>query len=159
MSTGLALLNGATLGDALKEGGKGAAMGFGTGVVTGVATGVRAAHKANKNPWTGKDIYPANDGFAGEINSLTLKSGDVVDRYGGTTDRSRFLSPQGTPIEARSLPSDTNLNLYDKFQVVRSFPVQSGTVAPWFGQPGGGIQYNTQIPINVLVNRGYLIKY
>jgi hypothetical protein len=87
-----------------------------------------------------------------------LQPGDVVDRYGGTYEKSQFLSPEGTPIDARSLPPNTNLNLYDKYQVLKPFSVQSGTVAPWFGQSGGGIQYQTSNPILQLKNEGYLIR-
>ena len=105
---------------------------------------------------TGGDIYPPNNGFDGTPTTKTLQVGDVIDRYGGTSDMSRFVSPEGTPISARSLPQNTNLNAYDKFQVAKPFPVQSGTASPWFGQPGGGVQYKTLIPIKELVRTGYL---
>jgi hypothetical protein len=88
-----------------------------------------------------------------------LQPGEIVDRYGGTRDGSQFVSPEGISIEQRSLSPKTNLDLYDKYQVVKPFPVQSGIVAPWFGQPGGGIQYVIKPSINTLINQGYLIKY
>jgi hypothetical protein len=131
------------------------------GAAVGITTTIAVSYAQGINPWTGKVIYPSNDGFLGTPETKNLQPGDVVDRYGGTSDYSRFLAPENTPIGQRSLPPKTNLDLYDRYQVVKPFPVQSGTVAPWFGQPGGGIQYNTQIPINTLIDRGYLmpLKY
>ena len=30
---------------------------------------------------------------------------------------------------------------YNVYEVVQSFEMQAGEIAPWFGKPGGGIQY------------------
>jgi RHS repeat-associated protein len=159
LGTSAALINGESFKDALKAGGQGAALGFTTGTISGLASGMRAAYKAGENPWTGKLKYPSNDGFLGTPETRMLQPGEVVDRYGGTGNNSRFVSPEGTPIDTRSLPNNTNLNLYERYQVVKPFSVQSGVAAPWFGQPGGGIQYNTVIPIQTLIKQGYLIPY
>jgi hypothetical protein len=59
-----------------------------------------------------------------------LQQGEIVDRYGGTRDGSRFISPEGIPVGQRSLSPNTDLNLYDKYQVVKPFSVQSGVAAP-----------------------------
>jgi RHS repeat-associated protein len=153
---GATLLNGGSLKDALKVGGKGAVLGAVVGVSTGLINGVRDAYKAGENPWNGKTRWPSNDGFAGKTTTVTLKEGDVIDRYGETYEGSRFASPEGVSIEQRSLSPKTNLDLYEKYEVVKPFSVQSGTVAPYFGQPGGGIQYNTVTPIRTLINNGFL---
>jgi hypothetical protein len=100
--------------------------------------------------------YPPNDGFLGDPETKTLQPGDVVDRYGGIKPTSRFLSPEGVSIEQRSLPTNTNLNLYDKYKVMMPFSVKSGQALPWYGQPGLGIQYKTELPISQLVSGGYL---
>ena len=34
------------------------------------------------------------------------------------------------------------------------FDVQSGYIAPWFGQPGGGIQYKMNMSIEELLKAG-----
>ena len=49
--------------------------------------------------------------------------------------------PAGTPFEMRSLPADyINKPLYT-FEVIKPIQVHAGITAPWFGQPGLGIQY------------------
>jgi hypothetical protein len=36
---------------------------------------------------------------------------------------------------------------------VKPFEVQSGTIAPWFNQPGGALQYRTPVNLDALLNR------
>ena len=52
----------------------------------------------------------------------------------------RYFSPEGTPITNRSLHPSTNTNNYNAYEVLKPLPVQSGTVAPFYGQPGGGVR-------------------
>jgi nicrotizing toxin Mtb-like protein len=93
--------------------------------------------------------YPANNGFAGGTVAVTLRSGQFLDRFGANTGR--FLAPYGVDYSRRALPP-SNLdtfearypNNYHVFRVLRPFTVDGGTAAPWFGQPGGGIQYLLQ---------------
>jgi len=91
-------------------------------------------------------IYPSNDGFMGNVRKkATLKPGEIISRYGNSTGS--FASPEGTPFSARALPPDTNLSNYHRYKVLRDIPVDSGLVAPWFNQTGGGIQYKFSNPI------------
>jgi filamentous hemagglutinin len=60
--------------------------------------------------------YPPNDGFQGEIKQEYLMPGDVVDRYG--SEQGKFLSTSSSSIEMRSLPPNTNTNIYNQYQVV-----------------------------------------
>jgi hypothetical protein len=90
--------------------------------------------------------YPPNDGFAGEPATVTLSTGQFIDRFG--PNDGRFLSPYGVIFARRSLPP-SNLDTYDPrypnnyhvFRVIKEFRVDAGTAAPWFGQPGEGLQY------------------
>jgi hypothetical protein len=90
--------------------------------------------------------YPPNDGFAGTIVAVTLSTGQFIDRFG--PNDGRFLAPFGVIYARRSLPP-SNLDTFDPrypnnyhiFRVIKEFRVDSGTAAPWFGQPGGGLQY------------------
>jgi hypothetical protein len=81
--------------------------------------------------------------------------GQRIDRYGGS-GYSRFFSPQGTPDLARSLPPGTAGQPLRTFEVVKPFEVQSGTVAPRFNQPGGGVQHVTPVNLETLLKRGIL---
>lgn len=80
---------------------------------------------------------------AGAPQSVELPPGLLVDRFGAL--HGRWLFPAGTPFAQRSLPP----NLLDPvrpqvgrrvFLVVEPVEVLAGRVAPWFGQPGGGLR-------------------
>ena len=38
----------------------------------------------------------------------------------------------------------SDFNTYNRYEVTRPLPVREGTVAPWFDQPGGGIQFQLE---------------
>lgn len=65
----------------------------------------------------------------------------LLDRFGSTGGR--FFSPQGAPYGARALPYVCPAQVYTVYKVDGPLVVQSGTAAPWFGEPGGAIQYKT----------------
>ncbi len=131
-------------------------MGVISGTIGGVAGAINYSHNNHVDLFTGNKIYPKNNGFVGTPRSFELQQGQVVDRYGGTTDRSSFVSPEGTLIENRSLHPNTNTNIYERYEVLQPFSVQAGRVAPFYGQPGMGTQYQTPQAINILVTQGFL---
>jgi hypothetical protein len=98
--------------------------------------------------------WPTNNGFDGAPTTETLKPGTIVDRYGGETGK--FVSPKGTPYENRSLPPGSDARPYHVYEVVKSIDVKAGKIAAWFGQPGGGIQYQFTQSIEELIQSGYL---
>ncbi|MCE5308372.1 MAG: TNT domain-containing protein [Acidobacteriales bacterium] len=71
---------------------------------------------------------------------------------------SPFPGFEGTPAGALSLPPATAGQPVNLFQVAKPFPVQAGTVAPAFGQLGGGTQYLTPVNLGVLLKRGVLLR-
>jgi hypothetical protein len=99
--------------------------------------------------------YPPNNGFAGTPEAVNLQPGTRIDRYGD--DSGSFLSPAGTPFEQRALPSSSANEQFQTFEVVKPLPVSSGKAVPWFGQPGGGTQYQLQgTDVKSLLTEGYL---
>ena len=82
--------------------------------------------------------------------AAALAGGGMVlglDRIGG--DGGTYFSPDGTPFSERALPPD-RLNFdRNSYQIDTSNPlvrqgkiqIEESRIAPWFGQPGGGIQY------------------
>ncbi|AFK85433.1 MULTISPECIES: TNT domain-containing protein [Thermoanaerobacterium] len=50
------------------------------------------------------------------------------------------------------------LNKYHVYEVVKPFEGLEGKTAPWFDQPGGGIQYKMPKTIKELINEGYIRK-
>ena len=115
------------------------------GVVTGGASTMLPA----ESPW------PTNSGFIeGTVGRKFLMPGEIIDRYG--FGGGRFVSPAGTSFESRALrPGTENLPL-NSYQVMKPFEVNSGGVAPWFGQPGLGTQYELPVSVNTLLKRGIL---
>jgi hypothetical protein len=122
----------------------------------GVASTIGVSYANGVSPWTGNKIYPSNNGFKGQPGSIELQHGQIIDRYGNETGR--FFSPEGTPIGNRSLHPSTNTNLYNAFEVVKPLPVQSGIAVPFYGRPGGGVQYYSPLNTQQLINQGYIIR-
>ena len=87
-----------------------------------------------------QSYYPPNYGFSGAPQITTLQPGTQLSRYGGSYGS--FLSPIDTPIWARALPpggAEQQLHIYEVQKPIEN--VFSGTVSPWWGQIGGGMQY------------------
>jgi hypothetical protein len=116
--------------------------------------------------YTGANTYPPQQGFKLYINGtqifskITIPNGTYVDRFGGYN--STFVSPVGTLYEQRAIPPSNlvrrgvNGSIYYKFLTLRPIDVENGTIAPWYGQPGGGIQYVLPVGTADLVNDGWL---
>ena len=104
----------------------------------------------------GSPIWPPNRGFDGKPVTTTLEPGTMVDRYG--YDGGYFVSPEGTSYTERALPVGTDKKPYTVFEVVKPVEVQSGKIAPWFGEKGGGIQYEFSNKISELLEQGILRK-
>jgi len=133
-------------------------------------------YDATLNGGTGGWIYPPQNGYrldqAGRPIQWeqTLPVGLPIDRFG--SEYGGFLSPTGLPYFTRAIPP-TNLNStpaascnYHHYRVTKPFGVDAGPIAPWFAQPGGGLQFqldptlvpDAPTPVNVLwlVDHGYL---
>lgn len=69
----------------------------------------------------------------------------------------RYVAPAGTPLEKLSLPYNQIGQPTTLLQVNNPICVESGTAAPWFGQPGGGTQYILNSPLQQLIQDGTII--
>ena len=114
--------------------------------------------KSKKTSWyhpNGSINYPPNNGAVpGTEKMITLQPGTKIDRYGAETGR--YVSPYGTPFANRSLPPGSDELPYHVYEVLKPIQVQSGLIAAWFDQPGGGIQYQFAQTIENLIQSGYL---
>lgn len=99
--------------------------------------------------------FPPNRGFLGATRREFLQPGQRIDRFGGSSF-SRFFSPQGTPASSRALPPGTAGQPLRTFEVLKPLEVEAGTIAPAFGQPGGGTQLLTPVRLELLIQRGFL---
>jgi hypothetical protein len=123
------------------------------------------------NPTTGSYNYPPQNGF--QLNTagnpiqgnITLLVGMVLDRFG--SEYGAFFSPIDAPYIQRALPP-SNLDTpasnpilpynYHVYNVTEEFVVLAGPIAPWFGQPGQGTQYNSYMNVMSLIMGGYLAR-
>ncbi|MBC3841631.1 TNT domain-containing protein [Streptacidiphilus sp. 4-A2] len=96
-------------------------------------------------------VYPPEGGYLIGRDGRPIKTtetlvpGSDIDRYG--SQYGTYLAPEGLPYSARSLPP-SSLNSdpaatcnYHDYKVDKPFRVDAGPIAPWFGQPGHGWQY------------------
>lgn len=123
-------------------------------------------------------IYPPDDGFLTVAGvplryRQTLRPGAEIDRFGYSGGG--YLSPAHTPFARRALPpqnlttpADSPLSNYHLYCVLRPFAVRAGPIAPWFEQPGLGLQYEldpaylpaagTALTVTWLLTHGYLVE-
>jgi len=95
--------------------------------------------------------YPPDNGFLilnGHPDEFPfiLLPGRLIDRFG--SEFGSFLAPLDTSYAARSLPPQSLDNFdpaytcnYHDYRVLKPFAVEAGPIAPGFGQPGRGTQY------------------
>ena len=130
------------------------------------------------NGGAGGWIYPPDNGYVIGPHgqpiewAQTLAAGQQIDRYG--SEFGSFLAPARSPYSSRSIPPQ-NLDgtpaagcNYHDYKVLKPFRVDAGPVAPWFAQPGFGLQYQldaalvpggpTTVNVLWLVNNGYLAR-
>lgn len=127
-----------------------------------------AAEPAAEGPWTGAGarklrcpgsqaqtiVWPPNRGFLKPPDRAIIQPGTIVDRFGGAGGR--FVAPQGTSFGARSLPADFASRPLNAYEVVKPIDVDAGVSAPWFNQPGGGIQFDLPQTVHQLIESGHL---
>ncbi|CAJ61055.1 Hypothetical protein FRAAL2406 [Frankia alni ACN14a] len=122
--------------------------------------------------------YPPQDGFVLRTDATPqkaptdLRPGQEIDRYGA--EGGRFLAPDDTPYARRAIPPSNLVGVpaaacdYHEYRVLRPFTVWGGPIAPWFGQPGGGVQYQldgslipgapARVDVTWLLAHGYLAR-
>lgn len=124
--------------------------------ITAVGTGgaVAVEQVTEKAITALQPYYPPNDGFSGVVQKITLEAGTLIQRTGELYGR--FVAPAGTPTQMLSLPYDKIGQTTTYLQLQQSIEVLAGKVAPWFGQPGGGIQYILETPLDQLIKEGVI---
>ncbi|WP_055404562.1 MULTISPECIES: TNT domain-containing protein [unclassified Mycobacterium] len=121
----------------------------------------------------GSLLYP-DDGLATKpyavpgtvIPNANLQPGTVLERFGNPGGS--YLAPDGTPFAQLALPPESALKPYYQYVVKDptalppGYHIEQSQVAPWFHQPGGGIQYRVigpdgkNAPVEVLEESGFL---
>jgi len=120
--------------------------------------------------------FPPDNGYVigpdgqPEVSQVQLHPGESIDRFG--SELRSFLAPEGSSYAPRSIPPQSLVSTppepcnFHEYRVIEPFAVDTGPIAPWFAQPGGGRQFQlvaslvpgAPTPLNVmwLVNNGFL---
>ncbi|GAA1182034.1 hypothetical protein F4556_005376 [Kitasatospora gansuensis] len=131
-------------------------------------------YDATTNSWR----YPPADGYVTTPDGTpleiqqTLGTGQRIDRYG--SEYGSYLAPEGLPYATRAIPPQSLDSEpaapcnYHVYKVLRPFTVDAGPIAPWFGQPGYGWQFQldarhvpgapTRLNVLWLIDNGYLAR-
>ncbi|KYC98002.1 TNT domain-containing protein [Heyndrickxia sporothermodurans] len=120
------------------------------------------AIKSNPKYYTpeGEINWPPDRGVLGKPEVITVNPGTIIDRFG--YEGGTFVSPYGIPYEMRALAPETYLKPYNVYVVAKPVEVQAGKIAPWFDEPGLGMQYELNDSVKNLIEQGVLrrvIKY
>lgn len=92
----------------------------------------------------------------GKWSNIALKTGTKIDRFG--SEFGQYFSPAGTPMQMSALPSG-NSNVYNMYEVVKPFQIQTSKIAPAFGKIGTGTQYYSPLlRANELETSGFIRK-
>jgi putative membrane protein len=124
------------------------------------------------NQLTGNTIYPGSpesamgrvDGSIHEYGFLNGKYKESVILPGtrinriGSNSTGRYFSPEGATFGEKALPPFMKLQPNSDYIVLKEIPTKEGLVAPWFDEPGMGIQYYTYLTIGELEKGNFLLK-
>ena len=80
--------------------------------------------------------------------------GTIIDRFG--YEAGTFISPYGVPYEMRALAPETYLKHNKVYVVKKPIVVQAGKIAPWFDEPGLGIQYELNQSVKKFIELGII---
>lgn len=70
-------------------------------------------------------------------------------------DREDIFSGRN-PLCWRALPPFMERQPYNRYRVVQPFDVKAGEIAPWFNQPGKGIQFLSEFTLDELKEFGVI---
>ena len=99
--------------------------------------------------------WPPRDGCAEDAPvAATIEAGALIDRFG--SEGGSFFSPVGQSFAARALPYVCAQMAYTTYRVKQTINVHRCAAAPWFGEPGGAIQYKTAEPAYKLLASGMI---
>lgn len=88
--------------------------------------------------------WPPQNGCAGAPVSETLAVGTLIDRFG--SEGGTFFSPKGESFDARAVPYVCSKMAYTVYRVDKPLHVMDCKAAPWFNEPGGAEQFQTDDP-------------
>jgi hypothetical protein len=97
------------------------------------------------------------------VPDANLPTGTELGRFG--FPRGAYLAPEGTPFAELALPPDSAFKPYYQYVVTNEgrlppgWHLEQSQVAPWFHQPGGGLQFRIVTPDGTSGTIEDLIRY
>ena len=118
-----------------------------TGMVNGGSKSVDDFISKNVHPSFQKNVKEA---FENDVKVTILEKDTVVYRYhgGSSSGKSYWYTPNQTsnPASDLALPQGNTYEYMDTYIIPKGTTIIEGTVAPNFGQPGGGYQFYVPDP-------------
>lgn len=113
-----------------------------------------------KGDWNWPEAAPNNGRVPGSEMPHQAEVGDLWDRF-GDAERGKNLSPYGVDYDKRAIPPTNLTKGYHVYEWIKPWDENAGaiersTVAEAFGQPGGGIQYQTTKTVQELIDLKYI---
>ena len=93
----------------------------------------------------------------GKYKESVILPGTRINRI-GSNPTGRYFSPEGATFGEKALPPFMKLQPNSDYIVLKEIPTKEGLVAPWFDEPGMGIQYYTYSTIDELEKGIFLLK-
>ena len=124
------------------------------------------------NQLTGDTIYPGTpESSLGRVDGSIHKYGFLNGKYKesvilpgtrinriGSNPKGRYFSPEGATFGEKALPPFMKLQPNSDYIVLKEIPTKEGLVAPWFDEPGMGIQHYTYLTIEELEKGRFLLR-
>ena len=99
--------------------------------------------------------WPTQAGFLGGYSQLqTAQEGQILSRIGDLSGH--YVSPPGTSLAARGLPSYYPNTAESLWEVVKPFKMESGLAAAWQDASGLGIQHKMEQSVQNLWEFGFI---
>jgi hypothetical protein len=126
-------------------------------MISATALPAGARPDLNRQRWISANgfVWPPDDGFAATPVLTVLPAGVLLDRFG--SDTGNFFSPAGALYSKRALPYVCEQQAYTVFRVRQPLPVWAGRAAPWFDEPGGATQFQTDANATRLVRDAVIV--
>jgi Tuberculosis necrotizing toxin len=92
-------------------------------------------------------VWPGNNGSLSPAFTIVLPIGTLIDRFSqaptAAADNGRYFSPKGEAFTRRAMPYTCGKLAYRVYRVVKPLSVSASIAAPWFGEKGGAMQFQT----------------
>lgn len=114
-----------------------------------------STYNSNSNVLMNWKEWPDMGGFLGGYSEqMSATIGQTFSRIGDL--EGSYVSPIGTSLSQRGLPSDYANQIETKWRIVKPFDYYGGIAAPWKDSTGGGVQWKLPDFVSNLWRDGFI---